>query len=103
MDLISRLLGDESLLYEEGSASGYHCCNLQVEAVAIEVEDWVAGSPLHIPRPAFPGNAGLQSLRTAHNHTDINVAPLLRYQSEDFCTSKEKELAEPRLRLEVIA
>jgi hypothetical protein len=64
-------------------------CSLQVEAVAVEMEDGPAGAlrrtaaAAEVACPALPGYAALQPLRPAHQHAHVrSVASALREHGE---------------------
>ena len=54
---------------------------LEVEAVAVEMEDRAAPALLRaaaaaeVPRPALPRHARLQPLRSAHQHAHVRRVP----------------------------
>lgn len=61
---------------------------LEIETMAVEVEDWVIAASIEIPCPAFFSNAWLKSYRATHYDTNINIPPPIWYGSEYFCSQE---------------
>ena len=79
----------------KGNMRWWRWC-LQLETMAVEMEDWIIALSPNILWPDFFSNTCLKTWRTAHNNTNINIAPFLWYIPKNICDkTKERESRKP--------